>query len=46
MQQDKVHLALVTLIMAILKALGKSESLEEAIAYVLVFHLNCSFSRN
>lgn len=46
MQQDKVHPALVTFIMANLKALGTSESLNEAIAYVLVFHWNCSFSRN
>ena len=44
--QDKVHLVLVTLIMANGKALGTSESLNEAMVYVLVFHLNCNFSRN
>lgn len=46
MQQGKVHPASVTLIMANLKTLGTSESLNEAVAYVLVFHINCSFSRN
>lgn len=45
-QQDQVHSTLVTLIMANLKPLRTSESLNEATAYVLVFHLNCSFSRN
>jgi len=44
--QDKVHLVLVTLIMANGKALGASESLNEAMVYVLVFQLNCNFSRN
>ena len=44
--QDKVHLVLVTLIMANGKTLGASESLNEAIVYVLVFQLNCNFSRN
>lgn len=44
MQQDKGPL--VALIMANLKAWGTNESLNEAITYALVFHLNCSFSRN
>ena len=44
--QDKVHLVLVTLITANGKALGTSESMNEAMVYVLVFHLNCNFSRN
>ena len=44
--QDKVHVVLVTLITANGKALGTSESMNEAMVYVLVFHLNCNFSRN
>ena len=44
-QQGQVHPDFVTL-MSSLKALGTSESLNETIAYVLVFHLNCSLSRN
>lgn len=43
--QDKLHLVLVTLITANGKALGTSESLNEAMVYVLVFHLNYNFGR-